>query len=223
MQTRDRDYWNNTMRLAPEGHNPDPVQAVEVSLREAESFYRNGIVFAGAKILDIGSGNGRQAIGLMDYEPGEYVGIEPIKACVEFSKAAFSKYGNFKFIWMDMKNDMYNPGGAVDPLAFRIPFDNGYFDSVIAGSLFTHLGTAEICCHYLEEIARVLKVNGKIFSSWFRDPPNTADAAHARTVLPESRIINMVCRHFEVYNTSGGIKSGYNDQWRIYAQKAVPR
>jgi SAM-dependent methyltransferase len=201
------------------GHAPEAAGAVTASIEEANELFTHEIFRNGSKVLDVGSGNGRQAIGLLQYDLAEYVGIESMKACVEFSQNAFSQYPTHKFIWIDVRNEGSNPKGTIDAFDFRIPFEDGHFDAVIAGSLFTHLSTKEVCAHYLAEMHRVLKEDGRLFSSWFGNPPNELSSSPERTALPESTIINMICRHFEIYHTRGGISSGYHDQWCIFSRR----
>jgi SAM-dependent methyltransferase len=217
----DRDHWIEVMKGVTAGHAPEATSAVNASIDEAKELFSHNMIRNGIRVLDVGSGNGRQAIGMMQYDIEEYVGIEIVKSCVEFSQNAFSPYPNYKFIWMNIRNDDSNPKGTLEASEFRIPFEDGHFDSVIAGSLFTHLSTPEICAHYLSEMNRVLNKDGGLFSSWFRNPPNEASSSPSRTVLLESTIISMICHHFEIYHTRGGITPGYHDQWCIFSKKAA--
>jgi SAM-dependent methyltransferase len=215
-----REQWIEVMRNVHTGHAPEAASSVDASLREAKSFVEFGVAFRGARILDLGSGNGRQAVGLSYCDLAEYVGIEPVQVCVEFSQAAFAAFPNFRFVWVDLCNGTYNPQGAIDPATFRIPADDGHFDSVLAGSLFTHLENEDVCMHYLAETARVLKPGGCLYSTWFRAPPNQICASAHRTVFTESAVITMLTRHFTFYHTSEGMTDGYHDQWRTFTRKA---
>jgi predicted RNA methylase len=124
--------WIKLFKNEQVGHAIDAKQAYKSSITEAKDFYEHGIIHEGDTVLDLGSGNGRQAIGLTDYSLKRYVGIEPIKQSVDFSNMAFQDMENYEFIWMDLQNDMYNPNGKIEPVSMKIPFDEDYFDAVIA-------------------------------------------------------------------------------------------
>jgi len=211
--------WIKVFESISAGHNPNSIQALNQSFYEAKDFFKNDIIHPHDKVLDIGSGNGRQAVALEQYKIDKYVGIEPIKESVDFCKNAFKELEEFDFIHIDLHNETYNPTGAIDPLEMQIPYRDGYFDTVIAGSLFTHLGTIEACKRYIKEINRVLKPRGKFFSSWFCSPPNQLSSGHDRTVLDKSKILQILSKHFKIYHTYGGTTTDCNDQWCIYAQK----
>ena len=112
---------------------------------------------------------------------------------------------------------MYNLGKML-PDEVILPFDNDNFDSVITGSVFTHLGTRAVSERYLEEIARVLKSGGRLFSSWFRNPPYEISSEEYRTVFAECDIEKMLAKHFETYYSRGGSSGEWWDQWCLYSQ-----
>jgi ubiquinone/menaquinone biosynthesis C-methylase UbiE len=201
------------------GHAIDAEQAYNQSMGEAKAFLENGFIERGNVVLDLGSGNGRQAIGLVEMGVGRYVGIEPIRTCVEFASKIFQDYSQCEFVWIDLKNDMYNPAGTIDPLDFKIPFEDNSFDAAIAGSLFTHLGKFLVCDHYLGQLHRVLKPGGKLFCSWFRSPPNQLNSGHERSVFKEAEIITLVTKYFKVYHSSGGTTDSHHDQWCLFCHR----
>jgi SAM-dependent methyltransferase len=213
-------FWSEAFAKATHGHTFPIEAAIEASLTEARDFAENQIIFPGAHVLDLGCGNGRQIVGLIQEKIGSYVGIDPIKESIEFcNREIASHVHGCQFFHIDLFNEFYNPAGKIRPEEFRASFDDHAFDSVITGSVFTHLGTAEICMRYLREISRVLKPHGKLFSSWFRSPPNDLTADRARSVFNEGEILNMVTQYFQIYHSRGGFQGEFHDQWCLYGKK----
>jgi len=122
-----------------------------------------------ARVLDIGCGIGRIAVGLTDYlsSPGSYRGFDVIPFATEWCrKEISSRFPKFAFDHVDVHNDSYNPNGRMSPTDFRFPYPDGEFDFIIATSLFTHL-LPESVERYLSEIARVGRPRAKVFSTWY--------------------------------------------------------
>jgi SAM-dependent methyltransferase len=136
-------------------------------------FLRHYIELCGLKpsdrVLDIGSGIGRKTFPLTGYlEPsGSYVGLDPVAAGVEWCTAHYTtRYPNFRFQLIDVRNGAYNPTGAISASEYRFPFEDGEFDLVVLNSVFTHMLPIEVE-HYMAEIARVLRPHGRCLISWF--------------------------------------------------------
>lgn len=120
-------------------------------------------------VLEIGSGYGRIAIGLIDYltPPGSYDGIEIIKKAVNWCDHEIStRYPHFRFHHADIKNPYSNPDGNDAASQYKIPFADATFDLVFLTSVFTHMLPNDIDA-YLSEISRVLKVNGRCFITYY--------------------------------------------------------
>lgn len=119
---RTRKEWLQVLGSTTKGHlhgeKPEVAydSAHELLARYgAVGFWRDGDV-----ILDIGSGNGRLAIPLTTRDV-RYLGVEPIAACVEFSRRVFAPWPHIRFLHVDLHNECYNPGGTLDPLEFVFP------------------------------------------------------------------------------------------------------
>ena len=81
-------------------------------------------------LLDIGSGKGRLATGLLRMFPGfeSYTGIDVHRTSVEWCQKYITAYhSNFQFIHLDAMNLRYNPTGAPVDENFRLPFENNSF------------------------------------------------------------------------------------------------
>ena len=218
-RARSREEWLRLLATTTEGHlhGERPEVAYDTASEIIERAGAAGLWREGDTILDIGCGNGRLAIPLTTRDVC-YIGVEPIAGCVEFCKRVFAPWPNFRFIHVDLKNECYNPRGTLDPFEFVFPVDDHSVDTILFGSVFTHLGTLEVCMHYLDETLRVLKRGGRVGCSWFRSPPHAVSGDTSRTVFRETDIINLLKR-FRVLHTEGGLTDGYHDQWVMMLQK----
>lgn len=120
------------------------------------------------RILDIGSGVGRQILQLLTYlTNGSYEGLDPIARQVRWCQERITpRYPNFKFQQIDVWSKLYNPTGVTRPASYVFPFADCEFDFVTLGSVFTHMFSRDIS-HYLSEITRVLKPGGRGMISYF--------------------------------------------------------
>jgi SAM-dependent methyltransferase len=172
----------------------------------------------GDVVLDIGSGNGRTGLGFQSYPIGQYIGLDAIKKSVRYCRRAFRKDKRFRFVWVDLKNDQYNPKGKIPADRLEVDIPPASVDVVLCMSLFSHLETAAVARRYVSEIHRVLKPGGRFFSSWFRSPPNSATEDPFRTVYPEETI-REILDPFTLYRERGGTTTDFNDQWCLFARK----
>jgi SAM-dependent methyltransferase len=217
---RDQINWEEIFGRATHGHLPPVGDSLRASLEEGQEFFDHKITFAGSDVLDVGCGNGRQMIGLLDQQLNRYVGIDPVQESIDFCNAELVPLvSNAEFVFLDVYNEMYNPTGVMQPESAVLPFADETFDGVITGSVFTHLGTVPVSERYISEIARVLRPGGRFFSSWFRNPPNQLSDDRVRTVFREGEILRMLTKHFELSDTRGGFMGEFHDQWCVFAQK----
>jgi SAM-dependent methyltransferase len=176
----------------------DDVRVVSVGQGLAGTLRRHGLVEDGS-LLDIGSGYGRLALGLITTDfAGNYHGIEILKKQVTWCQNVLSPYAGdrFRFSHLDVRNGRYNPGGKVRPQRVRFPAENDSCDNVALFSVFTHMYEADIA-RYLREIRRVLKPGGIAVTTWFlfdkeRLPRVTS---RAKTPFPMVNQINQVTRY----------------------------
>ncbi|MEM7162444.1 MAG: class I SAM-dependent methyltransferase [Bacteroidota bacterium] len=118
-------------------------------------------------LLDIGCGIGRTAVALVDYlDNGSYEGFDVMSENINWcQKNISSKYPHFQFQYTPLNNDLYNSvkSKASD---FTFPYADERFNRSFLFSVFTHMQKDEVQ-HYLKEIARTLKDNGKCLSTFF--------------------------------------------------------
>lgn len=225
-KTRTKQEWVALFAQARDGHiiwdgwAPDPYNpehAYKSSHQFVKQAVRYGLFTGGSKTLDIGCGNGRLGIALSEL-PVFYTGIDPMIKCIDFAKKVFTGYPQFEFKHLDIYNECSNPKGVINPVTLALPYPDAHFDSVVAYSVFTHLQTIEVAARYMSEIRRVLKPQGKFFSSWYRSPPNQIDTFVGRTTYLESDIMSIL-GGFNFLYTYGGHSPQYYDQWGIFAEK----
>jgi ubiquinone/menaquinone biosynthesis C-methylase UbiE len=121
------------------------------------------------RVLDIGCGIGRIAIPLTKYlnQQGSYEGFDIVKKGIDWCKKNISGANpNFKFLHIDLKNDLYNTAASESAKSFQFPYRDNDFDLVVLTSVFTHMMPEDVE-NYLQEINRVLKPGGKCFATFF--------------------------------------------------------
>jgi SAM-dependent methyltransferase len=120
-------------------------------------------------ILDVGCGFGPLAAALTEYltPAARFEGFDIVPAGVEWAQSRITaRYPNFRFTWLDVYNDGYHPEGKLDPRSVEFPYRDAAFDLVHLRSVFTHMLPEEVD-HYLGEIRRVMRPDGRCLISYF--------------------------------------------------------
>jgi SAM-dependent methyltransferase len=117
----------------------------------------HGGLRADSRVLDVGCGIGRLARPLtrvLDPElGGAYVGFDPVAAAIDWCATRYPAH--FRFVHADLRNDLYNPDGAVAPADYRFPVADDWATLAAATSVFTHLDRPAVD-RYLAETHRAL-------------------------------------------------------------------
>lgn len=212
--------WRRVLAGAHAGHIVVPSRALSSSREEALDFVRFGLVHPDDRVLDVGAGNGRQAIGLLELGVSEYVGLDIIKGSMTWANTAFAGIGApTRFDLLDVSNEMYNPDGKMSPERVEFPYPDASFDFAVAGSLYTHLERIGVAQRYISETARVLRADGHAYMSFFKSPPNSPTSSAVRTVFDEREIRESLAAHFAIEREAGGNSTDLHDQWRLYLRK----
>jgi SAM-dependent methyltransferase len=128
----------------------------------------HGELRADSRVLDVGCGIGRLARTLTTVLApvlgGAYVGFDPVAGAVAWCSARYP--GHFRFVHADLRNDLYNPDGAVAATDYRFPVADGWATLAVATSVFTHLDRPAVD-HYLAETARALAPRGVALLTFF--------------------------------------------------------
>jgi SAM-dependent methyltransferase len=146
----------------------------------------HGGLGADSRILDVGCGIGRLARTLTDVlDPGAggaYVGFDPVAPAVAWCAARYPAH--FRFVHADLRNDLYNPGGAVAATGYRFPVDDGWATLVVATSVFTHLDRPAVD-RYLAEARRAMAPGASALLTFFLlDDDSRAALAEGRARQP---------------------------------------
>lgn len=120
-------------------------------------------------ILDVGCGCGRMTLPLTTFlnEKGQYFGFDIVKESINWCQKNISiPCPNFHFIHADIYNQFYNPKGKIASDKYIFPYSDNKFDFIILTSVFTHLVPKDME-HYLSEISRTLKKDGRCLITFF--------------------------------------------------------
>jgi ubiquinone/menaquinone biosynthesis C-methylase UbiE len=122
-----------------------------------------------SRVLDIGCGPGRLAIGIAaEVGPiASYTGLDVYQPAVDFCLQNLKpQHGWQDFVHLDLANDRYNPSGRVIDAGVRLPVESGSVDVVNLYSVFSHMTYGDVVA-YLAEMRRVLAAEGRVFMTAF--------------------------------------------------------
>ena len=120
--------------------------------------------------LDIGCGCGRLTRHLVGLDINSYTGFDRHPGMIAWCRKEISTVApHFTFDLFELKSaydDWDKIDGSIDAASFRFPYEDAAFDSILLASVFTHMPLNE-AAHYLSEMRRVLKPDGKVLLSVF--------------------------------------------------------
>lgn len=144
--------------------------------------FTQGLADARSNILDIGSGCGRWAHWLRDYNfrgrrfSGRYVGVDIDAEAIEWCERHYDAE-RFRFHHSTHSSVSYHQHG--ESAHYRVPEPDESFDLIISNSLLTHVLEAELE-NYMRESVRLLKPGGAVMHSHFNldYPPASYGTRH---------------------------------------------
>lgn len=142
---------------------------LESARKEADRLVENLGLSKTSSLLDVGSGPGRLAIGVIQRvgEVEKFRGVDVAEESVRWGQHYItSEHPNFQFVHIDVENRRYNPGGTGKDSAFRFPFEDDEFDIITLYSVFTHMLTDGVRS-YLEDFRRILRPDGRVYLTAF--------------------------------------------------------
>lgn len=121
-----------------------------------------------SRILDIGCGQGRLAIGLTRILGGlNYIGLDVDDWSIKWCKKHISEdHPTYDFQRINVYNKRYNRSASAQVGEHKFNIDNGTIDIVFLYSVFSHMEDADMRA-YLREIRRVLTIDGGLFFTTF--------------------------------------------------------
>ena len=122
----------------------------------------------GSRIVDVGCGLGRLATGmLVEFGEVQYLGIDANEDFVRWCREHIERYHpTFRFVHLDMVNELYNPAGTLDGSELRLPVNDTSADIVYLWGVFTNM-VPEHVESYIGEIGRILRSRGRCFLTAF--------------------------------------------------------
>jgi len=124
-----------------------------------------------SRIVDIGSGCGKSAVALRDFQymgqsfQGHYFGFDVDADMVRWCQQHFDPQ-HFTFRSIDSFSKVYNPSGVSQTQVRLEGCDDGTIDLVMSQSLFSHVLEPELRA-YVAESARVLRSNAIMAMTFF--------------------------------------------------------
>ena len=213
--------WNESISGITAGSLPDAGAEFmyETGMQRMLDLAMKGVFSEGDKVLDFGCGNGRHAIAATGMDIS-YVGMDPMEAPVSFCKRTFAEWKNMSFMKWDVRNDMYNPEGSVDPEDAKLPLETDSFDAAYAFSVFSHTETEKAAENLMNELKRVVKSGGHLYTTWFATPPNDSVDTDARRTVYERTFIDGLHESMKIVGTCRGTTKRHHDQLEIHSVNA---
>jgi SAM-dependent methyltransferase len=180
----------NSLRFMGE----DDERLVRTGSDLARELYAAGLS-ADQRLLDVGCGYGRLAIGLRHTGfAGTYVGFDILGRHVKWCRRNLANE-NYQFRHLDVRNDRYNPDGTIEPAEATFPAATARFDGCALFSVFTHMYPDNVA-RYLAEIHRVLRPGGWAATTWLLfDEERVEAVTSSRAAYPLVHELAPACRY----------------------------
>ena len=134
-----------------------------------------------SRVLDVGCGYGRLALGLVaeGVHEGDYLGFDILKRHITWCSDTLTPvHPRLRFKHVDAHNPRYNPAGTLDADKIHFPAGIGTVDVAAVFSVFTHLYRPTVA-HYLAELRRVLRPGAVAVTTWLLWDENRLEATQS--------------------------------------------
>ncbi|HJO32800.1 MAG: class I SAM-dependent methyltransferase [Anaerolineales bacterium] len=142
---------------------------IDTAVSEAERLVEHFGLNPRSRILDVGCGPGRLAIGILNQvgQVQHYQGVDIVRKRIKWCQRHIARqHPNFHFTHIDIHNPRYNPSGKPLDAGFQFPFSDRQFDIIYLFSVFSHMTSDEVHL-YMGEFQRLLAPSGKMFLTAF--------------------------------------------------------
>jgi SAM-dependent methyltransferase len=121
-----------------------------------------------SRLVDVGCGLGRLAIGLLEeFGDVEYLGVDANAEFIDWCRKHIGqRHPTFRFVHHDVVNEFYNPHGNVHTAQIRLPLASASADIVYVWGVFTNLEPEHVPV-YVSELSRIVTDGGRIFLTAF--------------------------------------------------------
>jgi ubiquinone/menaquinone biosynthesis C-methylase UbiE len=121
-----------------------------------------------SRVVDVGCGLGRLALGMrVEFGDVEYLGVDANRAFLEWcQKNIESIHPSFRFIHLDVVNQLYNPKGTIDGSKIELPVASASADIVYMWGVFTNMAPEHVQI-YVSELSRIARDGGRVFLTAF--------------------------------------------------------
>ena len=153
------------MRIGVSNRMLRNANVYEMGQQIVRRFHDGGWVTDGARILELGSGVGRNAVAIRDQiDFASYDGIDVDPEMVEWCCRHLAS-ALMRFHHADLYSSVYNPAGR-PATTYRFPVDDASVDFSLGISVFSHLVRAD-AAHYAAELGRVTAPGGHAAHTFF--------------------------------------------------------
>jgi ubiquinone/menaquinone biosynthesis C-methylase UbiE len=154
----------------------DDAYFVKSARLEVKRLIEHAGLSVGSRVLDIGCGPGRLAIGIIAElgSVASYIGVDVNEPALEWCQRHIAPaHPNFRFVRFDDENERYNPKGKAKNTP--LPAADASVDVINLYSVFSHLTYGNVV-KTLKEMRRVIKPRGRVFLTAFveENVPNYA-------------------------------------------------
>ncbi|HKY37291.1 MAG TPA: class I SAM-dependent methyltransferase [Polyangiaceae bacterium] len=138
-----------------------------------------------SRVLDVGCGSGRLAIGILVELPGieRYTGLDVHRPSVDWCLQNLqARHPALRFVQLDVMNERYNPTGSDISAGVSLPVDDASVDVINLYSVFSHMTYGDVV-HYLAALRRAIAPTGRMFLTAFVEdevPNFSINPAHYR-------------------------------------------